>query len=119
LPLGGGKGGIKFNPNEVSQQELQRITRRFFHALGSNVGPETDIPAPDVGTDAKTMAWAMDTYMNTVGQLSKQAVKGVVTGGPHPAGCTTTARGKWANAAGRTVARSFHLHSVGVGILEQ
>src|SRR3954464_740529 len=88
LPLGGGKGGIKFDPNEVSRDELQRITRRFFHALGSNIGPETDIPAPDVGTDAKTMAWAMDTYMNTVGQLYKQAVKGVVTGKPVASGGT-------------------------------
>ncbi|HVY44997.1 MAG TPA: Glu/Leu/Phe/Val dehydrogenase [Minicystis sp.] len=88
LPLGGGKGGIKFDPNEVSRQELQRITRRFFHDLGSNIGPETDIPAPDVGTDSKTMAWAMDTYMNTVGSVSKQAVKGVVTGKPVAAGGT-------------------------------
>ncbi|WP_437740503.1 Glu/Leu/Phe/Val dehydrogenase [Sorangium sp. So ce1504] len=88
LPLGGGKGGIKFNPNEVSRAELQRITRRFFHALGGNIGPETDIPAPDMGTDAKTMAWAMDTYMNTVGQLFKQAVKGVVTGKPVASGGT-------------------------------
>jgi glutamate dehydrogenase/leucine dehydrogenase len=88
LPLGGGKGGIKFNPNQVSRDELQRITRRFFHALGSNIGPETDVPAPDVGTDGKTMAWAMDTYMNTVGQLSKQAVKGVVTGKPVACGGT-------------------------------
>ncbi|EYF05751.1 Glu/Leu/Phe/Val family dehydrogenase [Chondromyces apiculatus] len=88
LPLGGGKGGIKFNPNEVSRDELQRITRRFFHALGPNIGPETDIPAPDVGTDAKVMAWAMDTYMNTVGQLMKQAVKGVVTGKPVASGGT-------------------------------
>ncbi len=88
LPLGGGKGGIKFDPNEVSRNELQRITRRFFHDLGLNIGPETDIPAPDVGTDAKTMAWAMDTYMNTVGSISKQAVKGVVTGKPVAAGGT-------------------------------
>jgi glutamate dehydrogenase (NAD(P)+) len=88
LPLGGGKGGIKFNPSQVSRDELQRITRRFIHALGANIGPETDIPAPDVGTDAKTMAWAMDTYMNTVGQTSKQAVKGVVTGKPVASGGT-------------------------------
>lgn len=88
LPLGGGKGGIKFNPNEVSRDELQRITRRFFHALGSNIGPETDIPAPDVGSDAKVMAWAMDTYMNTVGHIMKQAVKGVVTGKPVACGGT-------------------------------
>jgi glutamate dehydrogenase/leucine dehydrogenase len=88
LPLGGGKGGIKFNPNEVSRAELQRITRRFFHALGGNIGPETDIPAPDVGTDARVMAWAMDTYMNTVGQIQKQGVKGVVTGKPIASGGT-------------------------------
>jgi glutamate dehydrogenase (NAD(P)+) len=88
LPLGGGKGGIKFDPNEVSREELQRITRRFIHALGSNIGPETDVPAPDMGTDSHTMAWAMDTYMNTVGHISKQAVKGVVTGKPVPSGGT-------------------------------
>jgi glutamate dehydrogenase (NAD(P)+) len=88
LPLGGGKGGIKFDPNEVSRDELQRITRRFIHALGSNLGPETDVPAPDMGTDARCMAWAMDTYMNTVGQGAKQAVKGVVTGKPVASGGT-------------------------------
>jgi glutamate dehydrogenase (NAD(P)+) len=88
LPLGGGKGGIKFDPNEVSREELQRITRRFVHALGQNIGPETDVPAPDMGTDARTMAWAMDTYMNTVGHVSKQAVKGVVTGKPVASGGT-------------------------------
>jgi glutamate dehydrogenase/leucine dehydrogenase len=88
LPLGGGKGGIKFDPNEVSRDELQRITRRFIHALGQNIGPDSDIPAPDMGTDSKTMAWAMDTYMNTVGQLFKQAVKGVVTGKPVASGGT-------------------------------
>ncbi len=88
LPYGGGKGGIKFDPNGVSQDELQRITRRFIHALGSNIGPETDIPAPDMGTNAKTMAWAMDTYMNMAGQVAKQAVKGVVTGKPIASGGT-------------------------------
>jgi glutamate dehydrogenase (NAD(P)+) len=88
LPLGGGKGGIKFDPNSVSRAELQRITRRFFHALGSNIGPETDVPAPDVGTDARTMAWAMDTYMNMAGQSSRQSVKGVVTGKPVASGGT-------------------------------
>ena len=54
LPFGGGKGGIKFDPRAVSRAELQRITRRFFHALGSNIGPDYDIPAPDVGTNAQT-----------------------------------------------------------------
>jgi glutamate dehydrogenase (NAD(P)+) len=88
LPLGGGKGGVKFDPNSVSRQELQRITRRFFHSLGNNIGPDTDIPAPDVGTDGKAMAWAMDTYMNTVGSLFRQSVKGVVTGKPVACGGT-------------------------------
>ncbi len=88
LPFGGAKGGIKFNPREHSQEELQRITRRFFHALGSNIGPDYDIPAPDMGTGARTMAWAMDTYMNTVGMVSKQAVAGVVTGKPIASGGT-------------------------------
>jgi glutamate dehydrogenase (NAD(P)+) len=68
IPFGGAKGGIKFDPRSASKLELQRITRRFTHALGSNIGPEWDIPAPDVGTDAQTMVWMMDTYMNVVGQ---------------------------------------------------
>jgi glutamate dehydrogenase (NAD(P)+) len=88
LPFGGGKGGIKFNPRTVSRNELQRITRRFFHALGGNIGPDYDVPAPDMGTNAQTMAWAMDTYMNTVGMVSKQAVMGVVTGKPISSGGT-------------------------------
>ena len=88
IPFGGGKGGIKFNPQTVSRGELQRITRRFIHALGSNIGPDFDIPAPDVGTNAQTMAWAMDTYANTVGSVHKQSVKGVVTGKPIASGGT-------------------------------
>lgn len=88
IPFGGSKGGIKFQPRSVSSTELQRITRRFTHALGSNIGPEYDIPAPDVGTNAKTMAWMMDTYMNMVGNVEKQSVKGVVTGKPVASGGT-------------------------------
>ncbi len=80
IPFGGAKGGIKFNPRLHSQAELQRITRRFTHALGANIGPEWDIPAPDVGTNAQTMVWLMDTYMNVVGMNDKNAVKHVVTG---------------------------------------
>jgi glutamate dehydrogenase (NAD(P)+) len=53
LPYGGAKGGIKFNPRTHSTGELQRITRRFTHALGSNIGPDYDIPAPDVGTTSR------------------------------------------------------------------
>ncbi|MEO8876738.1 MAG: Glu/Leu/Phe/Val dehydrogenase [Polyangiaceae bacterium] len=88
LPFGGGKGGIKFDPHSVSVHELQKITRRFTHALGSNIGPDYDIPAPDVGTNGKTMAWMMDTYSNMVGSYQKQSMKGVVTGKPVASGGT-------------------------------
>ena len=80
IPFGGAKGGIKFNPREHSAQEIERITRRFTHALGSNIGPDHDIPAPDMGTNAQTMVWMMDTYMNNAGQGKKNAVRGIVTG---------------------------------------
>ncbi len=88
LPFGGGKGGIKFDPHSVSRMELQRVTRRFTHALGENIGPEYDIPAPDVGTNSQTMAWMMDTYSNMVGSAQKQMVKGIVTGKPVASGGT-------------------------------
>jgi glutamate dehydrogenase (NAD(P)+) len=80
IPFGGGKGGIKFRPRDYSQAELERITRRFTHALGANIGPEYDIPAPDVGTNGQIMVWMMDTYMNVVGFTDKNANRRVVTG---------------------------------------
>jgi glutamate dehydrogenase (NAD(P)+) len=80
IPFGGGKGGIKFMPRKHSVGELERITRRFTHSLGANIGPEYDIPAPDVGTNAQTMVWMMDTYMNVVGFTDKNANRRVVTG---------------------------------------
>jgi glutamate dehydrogenase (NAD(P)+) len=80
LPFGGGKGGVKFNPAEFNTEDLERITRRFTHALGSNIGPDWDVPAPDMGTNAQIMDWMMDTYSNMVAVQDKQAVKGVVTG---------------------------------------
>src|SRR5262249_24352640 len=61
------------------QGELERITRRFTHALGSNIGPDFDIPAPDVGTNAQTMVWMMDTYVNTFGAAHKNTARHVVT----------------------------------------
>jgi len=80
IPFGGAKGGIKFNPRDHSAGELERITRRFTNALGANIGPEYDIPAPDVGTNGQIMVWMMDTYMNGVGINDKNANRGVVTG---------------------------------------
>jgi glutamate dehydrogenase (NAD(P)+) len=80
IPFGGGKGGVKVDPRQHSRTELERITRRFTAALGSNIGPEFDIPAPDVGTNEQTMVWMMDTFMNIVGQSGRNSVRGVVTG---------------------------------------
>jgi len=78
LPLGGAKGGIQVNPSLLSRQELQSLTRRFVTEINPFIGPDKDIPAPDIGTDAQTMAWFMDTYS----QLKGYAVPGVVTGKP-------------------------------------
>ena len=80
VPFGGGKGGIKFNPRDHTNDELSRITRRFTHALGSNIGPSHDIPAPDMGTNAQTMVWMMDTYINTGPTYDKNDQRAVVTG---------------------------------------
>jgi glutamate dehydrogenase (NAD(P)+) len=80
VPYGGGKGGVKFDPREFGVDDLERITRRFTHALGTNIGPEYDIPAPDVGTNSQTMDWMMDTYVNINSSTERQAIKRVVTG---------------------------------------
>lgn len=78
LPLGGAKGGVKVDPTLLSRTEKQNLTRRFTSELGNSIGPNIDIPAPDMGTDAQTMAWMMDTYSQEVGY----AQPGVVTGKP-------------------------------------
>jgi glutamate dehydrogenase (NAD(P)+) len=62
VPFGGAKGGVVCDPKSLSETELRRITRRFVHELGDNIGPNTDIPAPDLYTDEQTMAWIYDTY---------------------------------------------------------
>ncbi|MDH4168542.1 MAG: Glu/Leu/Phe/Val dehydrogenase [Acidimicrobiia bacterium] len=80
VPFGGAKGGVTIDPAERSDEEMSRVVRRFTHALGNNIGPEHDIPAPDLGTNAQTMVWMMDTYANSVNGLDRQNVKRVVTG---------------------------------------
>jgi glutamate dehydrogenase (NAD(P)+) len=80
LPFGGAKGGIQIDPREFTDGEIQRITRRFTHGLGTNIGPDFDIPAPDVGTNGQTMVWMMDTYVNTVAAANKNVARHVVTG---------------------------------------
>ncbi len=80
VPFGGAKGGVTLDPSGYSTDEMRAIVRRFTHALGSNIGPDHDIPAPDVGTSSQTMDWVMDTYANITPPGSRQSVKGVVTG---------------------------------------
>jgi glutamate dehydrogenase (NAD(P)+) len=78
LPYGGAKGGIRCNPRALSMPELQRLTRRFTSELMGVIGPQEDIPAPDMATNEQTMAWMMDTYSMQVGY----AVPEIVTGKP-------------------------------------
>ncbi|MEM9883580.1 MAG: Glu/Leu/Phe/Val dehydrogenase [Planctomycetota bacterium] len=82
LPLGGGKGGVQVDPRSLSEDELRRLTRRFTSALGDNIGPDHDIPAPDVGTDAQVMAWMADTYVNFTQVAHRGSGAAVVTGKP-------------------------------------
>jgi glutamate dehydrogenase (NAD(P)+) len=78
LPFGGAKGGVVCDPKLLSAGELERLTRRYTTEIINEIGPEKDIPAPDVGTDAQVMAWIFDTYSMNVGH----SVLGVVTGKP-------------------------------------
>ena len=78
IPFGGGKGGIICDPSKMSKGELERLTRRYTAALMDTIGPEKDVPAPDVNTNEETMAWIMDT----VSMHSQQTVSSVVTGKP-------------------------------------
>ncbi len=78
VPFGGGKGGVKCDPRGMSQGELERLTRRYTAAIMDIIGPEKDVPAPDMNTNEQTMAWIMDTYSIH----ARHTVTGVVTGKP-------------------------------------
>src|SRR5215471_15640832 len=78
IPFGGAKGGIACDPRHLSKNELERLTRRYAYEISPIIGPDRDIPAPDVYTDSQTMAWIMDTYSMTHGS----SAPGVVTGKP-------------------------------------
>ncbi len=78
LPLGGAKGGVQVDPNKLSKSELENLTRRFTSEIAPFIGPDKDIPAPDVGTDSQTMAWMLDTFSLESGFSQT----GVVTGKP-------------------------------------
>jgi len=94
VPYGGAKGGVAIEPRDHSERELERVTRRYTSEIAPIIGPEVDIPAPDIGTNEQTMAWMMDTYSALVGHT----VQGVVTGKPVGLGgsrgrATATSRG--------------------------
>ena len=82
LPFGGGKGGVIVNPKELSRMELERLTRGFIEQIADFIGPETDIPAPDVYTNAMIMGWMMDEYS----KIHRRRTPAVITGKPIPLG---------------------------------
>lgn len=82
IPFGGAKGGIQFDPKQHTIKELERITRRFTFALGNSIGPDFDIPAPDMNTGPQIMAWILDTYLSTMPPHERQRSYHVVTGKP-------------------------------------
>jgi glutamate dehydrogenase (NAD(P)+) len=88
VPFGGAKGGVRINPMNLSRAELQRVTRRFTMEIINVIGPDTDIPAPDLGTNEQVMAWMMDTYSQHVGH----AVPAIVTGKPPALGGSVARR---------------------------
>ena len=95
LPFGGAKGGVRIDPHELSRAELQRVTRRYTAEIMSLIGPQKDIPAPDMGTNEQVMAWIMDTYSQHQGH----SVPAVVTGKPPELGGSIARR----EATGRGV----------------
>jgi glutamate dehydrogenase (NAD(P)+) len=118
LPYGGAKGGIRVDPKKLSQQELEKITRRYTSEIGIIIGPHTDIPAPDVNTNAQIMAWMMDTYSMNVGGTAT----GVVTGKPlHLGGSLgrVKATGRGVFVTGREAARRLGLDLRGARIAVQ
>src|SRR3990167_7213641 len=99
LPLGGAKGGIRCDPNILSRGEKQRMTRRYTTEILPFIGPDRDVPAPDIGTNPQIMAWMMDTYSQEVGF----AIPGVVTGKPIEIGGSLGRRDATGRGVGYTI----------------
>jgi glutamate dehydrogenase (NAD(P)+) len=117
IPYGGGKGGVICEPKTMSSGELERLTRRYASEIALMIGPDRDIPAPDVNTDSQTMAWIMDTYSMTVGH----SILGVVTGKPVALGGSrgrdeATARGCWYVIREACKVKHIHLNNARVVI---
>ncbi|MDM0033096.1 Glu/Leu/Phe/Val dehydrogenase [Variovorax sp. J22P271] len=118
LPYGGAKGGIRVDPKKLSMKELEKVTRRYTSEIGIIIGPHSDIPAPDVNTNAQIMAWMMDTYSMNVGGTAT----GVVTGKPlHLGGSLgrVKATGRGVFVTGREAARRLGLDLRGARIAVQ
>ena len=118
LPFGGAKGGIRIDPKRLSRKELERLTRRFTSEIGLIIGPDKDIPAPDVNTNAEIMAWMMDTYSMNTGSTAT----GVVTGKPIPLGGSlgrVKATGRGVFVVGREAARRQNVSLEGARVAIQ
>ena len=118
LPFGGAKGGVRVNPQELSIDELERLTRRYTSEISDSIGPQKDIPAPDVGTNQQVMAWIMDTYSTGQGHT----VTGVVTGKPvHLGGSLgrVKATGRGVFVTGREIAEKIGLSIEGAKVAVQ
>ena len=108
LPFGGAKGGVRVDPSQLSKRELERLTRRYTAEINLIIGPQKDIPAPDVGTNPQIMAWMMDTFSMNAGST----ITGVVTGKPvHLGGSLgrSKATGRGVFISGREVAQQIGL----------
>jgi glutamate dehydrogenase (NAD(P)+) len=118
LPYGGAKGGIRVDPRQLSLKELEKLTRRYTSEIGIIIGPQRDIPAPDVNTNGQIMAWMMDTYSQNTGATAT----GVVTGKPiHLGGSLgrVKATGRGVFVTGREAARRLHLNLDGARVAVQ
>ena len=118
LPFGGAKGGIRVDPKLLSRKELERMTRRYTSEIGIIIGPQTDIPAPDVNTNAQIMAWMMDTYSMNTGATAT----GVVTGKPiHLGGSLgrVKATGRGVFITGREAAQAIGMNLSGARVAVQ
>ncbi len=118
LPYGGAKGGIRVDPTQLSIKELERMTRRYTSEIGIIIGPQQDIPAPDVNTNPQIMAWMMDTYSMNIGGTST----GVVTGKPVQLGGSlgrVKATGRGVFVTGREAARRIGLDLQGARVAVQ
>ncbi|WP_428503907.1 Glu/Leu/Phe/Val family dehydrogenase [Roseateles sp.] len=118
LPYGGAKGGIRLDPKVLSKKELERVTRRYTSEIGIIIGPQQDIPAPDVNTNGQIMAWMMDTYSMNVGATAT----GVVTGKPIALGGSlgrVQATGRGVFVIGREAMRRLNIDMEGARVAVQ